>query len=44
MTEIYTRILDKLDEYALKYGWDQGDLNWDNMLFSDDLTQVNLVE
>lgn len=44
MRGVYHVIAQKYGWYATKYGYDQGDLNWNNYLFSDDLQTVNIIE
>ena len=44
MAGIYDLIVDRIAGYVLQYGWEQSDMNWYNFLFSDDLTEVNIVE
>lgn len=44
MDDIYQRVADKVGSYARLYGWDHNDPHWGNFLFSDDLTQANIIE
>lgn len=44
MREIYDVIVQKYGWYVANYGYDQGDMNWNNFLFSDDLKTVNIIE
>ena len=44
MNHVYQTIVDKIEMYAVKYGYEPNDVNWDNFLFSDDLKIVNIIE
>lgn len=44
MDDIYQLVADKLGWYARLYGWEHTDNHWGNFLFSDDLTEVSIIE